>query len=110
MVIVTGGAKGIGTGITRALAQERAVPVILDRDTGAAESLRAELSSYGSVSHFIEIDLCSAADCAAAIERTLSVANRLDALVNNLYFPGFQGPCCGMNRDKVAKIGASTTK
>lgn len=83
MVIVTGGAKGIGAGITRALAQERAVPVILDRDTGAAESLRAELSRYGSVSHFIEIDLCSAADCAAAIERTLSVANRLDALVNN---------------------------
>ncbi len=82
-MIVTGGAKGIGAAITRALAQERAVPVILDRDTAAAESLRTELSHYGSVSHFIEIDLCSAADCVAAIERTLSVANRLNALVNN---------------------------
>src|SRR5258708_6319822 len=83
VVIVTGGAKGIGAAITRALAQERAVPVILDRDTAAAESLRTELSRYGSVSHFIEIDLCSAAGCATAIERTLSVANRLNALVNN---------------------------
>jgi L-fucose dehydrogenase len=82
-VIVTGGAKGIGAAITRALAQEHAVPVILDRDSASAESLRTELSRYGSVSHFIEVDLCSAADCAAAIERTLSVANRLDALVNN---------------------------
>src|SRR5690348_8304193 len=83
VVIVAGGAKGIGAAITRALAQERAVPVILDRDTAAAESLRMELSRYGSVSHFVEIDLCSAAGCATAIERTLSVANRLDALVNN---------------------------
>jgi L-fucose dehydrogenase len=82
-VIVTGGAKGIGAAIARALAQEGAVPVILDRDTAAAESLCTELSRHGSVSHFIEIDLCSAADCVAAIERTLSVANRLDALVNN---------------------------
>src|SRR4029077_16108338 len=83
VVVVTGGAKGIGAAITRALAQERAVPVILDRDTAAAESWRREFSRYGSVSHFIEIDLCSAAGCATAIERTLSVANRLDALVNN---------------------------
>jgi L-fucose dehydrogenase len=82
-VIVTGGAKGIGAAITRALAKERAVPVILDRDAAAAESLRAELSRDGLPSHFIQIDLCSAADCAAAIERTLSVANRLNALVNN---------------------------
>jgi L-fucose dehydrogenase len=82
-VIVTGGAKGIGAAIARALAQERAVPVILDRDTAAAESLRTELRRYGSVSHFIEIDLCSAARCPAAIERTLTIANRLNALVNN---------------------------
>src|SRR5258708_12160460 len=41
------------------------------------------MSRCGSVGHFIEIDLCSAAGCATAIERTLSVANRLDALVNN---------------------------
>ncbi len=82
-MIVTGGAKGIGAAITGVLAKERAVPVILDRDAAAAESLRAELSRDGLPSHFIQIDLCSAADCAAAIERTLSVANRLDALVNN---------------------------
>src|SRR5260370_10650351 len=82
-VVVTGGAKGIGAAIARSLAQERAVPVILDRDTAAAESLRTELSRYGSVGPFIEIDLCSPAGCATAIERTLSLANRLDAFVNN---------------------------
>jgi len=82
-VIVTGGAKGIGAAITSALAQERGVPVILDRDTAVAESLRTELSHHGLVSHFIEIDLCSAAGCATAIERSLGVANRVDALVNN---------------------------
>src|SRR5260370_40802126 len=81
-VVVTGGAKGIGAAITRSLAQERAVPVILDRDTAAAERLRTELSRYGSVGHFIEIYLCSPAGCATAIERTLSRAHRLEALDN----------------------------
>jgi L-fucose dehydrogenase len=82
-VIATGGAKGVVTAITRALAQERAVPVIPDRDTPAAESLQAELSRDGSFSHSIQIDPCSPVGCAAAIEPTLSVANRLHASVNN---------------------------
>jgi L-fucose dehydrogenase len=32
IIIVTGGAKGIGAGITRALAAEGAIPVVVGRD------------------------------------------------------------------------------
>jgi L-fucose dehydrogenase len=31
VVLVTGGAKGIGAAIARAVAQERAIPVVVDR-------------------------------------------------------------------------------
>jgi L-fucose dehydrogenase len=83
VVLITGGAKGIGAAITRAVAQERAVPVIADRDAAAGKDLAAALAGEGLTAHFIEVDLCSAANCQAAVERTLALAKGLDALVNN---------------------------
>ena len=45
VVIVTGGDKGIGGGITRALAKEGAIPVIVARDTAAIAKMQAELAA-----------------------------------------------------------------
>jgi len=83
VVIITGGAKGIGAAITRALAQERAIPVVVDRDTAAGNQLRANLATEGLTAHFIESDLSFAPNCQAAIERALGLAHRIDGLVNN---------------------------
>jgi len=82
-VLITGGAKGIGAAITRAVAQERAIPVVVDRDAAAAKDLLARLESEGLSAHFIEYDLSSASNCQAAVQRALSIGKRLDALVNN---------------------------
>ena len=38
-VVVTGGAKGIGEAIVRALIAEEAIPVIVDRDADAGQQL-----------------------------------------------------------------------
>src|SRR6266852_1851709 len=83
VVLVTGGAKGIGAAITRAVAQERAVPVVVDRDAGAGRDLLARLTGEGLTAHFIECDLSSPANCKSAVERALGLGQRVDALVNN---------------------------
>jgi L-fucose dehydrogenase len=83
VVLVTGGAKGIGASVTRTLAQEGAVPVIVDRDAAAGEQLQNELRSQGRASHFIAVDLGVPENCRAAVEQTIAAGGRMDALVNN---------------------------
>jgi L-fucose dehydrogenase len=83
VVLITGGAKGIGAAIARGVAQERGIPVIVDRDESACEELRAELSKSGANVLSIPAELSSAENCKRAVEQTVAAFGRLDALVNN---------------------------
>lgn len=83
VVIITGGAKGIGAAITRGVAREGAVPVIVDRDASAAQQLQSELQRVGAKSHIIITELAVAGNCAQAVDETVRLTGRLDALVNN---------------------------
>ena len=82
VVLVTGGAKGIGAAIARACAREGAIPVLLDKDAEAGKHLQTELSKTGACG-FISTDLLPAANCAGAVEATLRDFGGLDVLVNN---------------------------
>jgi L-fucose dehydrogenase len=79
IVLVTGGAKGIGAAIVRAAVAEGAIPVIVDRDANAARKLHSELL----VGEAIVAELSAAESCYAAIQKTIERFGRLDALVNN---------------------------
>ena len=61
VVLVTGGAKGIGEAVVRILASEGAIPVIVDRDVEAGDRL------HGQVSHsqLIIAELSTAEGCHA---------------------------------------------
>lgn len=83
VVIVTGGAKGIGAAIVRACARESAVPVIVDRDVDAGGQLQNELQGKGMACGLVTAELSIAEDCSRAIHETLKTLGRLDALVNN---------------------------
>jgi L-fucose dehydrogenase len=83
VVIVTGGAKGIGASIVRACADEGAIPVMVGRGAEAAERLQSELHRRGVNSHFIAAELADPENCARAIEETIRTFGRIDALVNN---------------------------
>jgi len=84
VVLVTGGAKGIGAAIVRASAVEGAIPVFLDRDLGAGQKLYAELRGGGAETEFLPGNITAVGTCAKTVEQTLERFGRLDALVNNV--------------------------
>ena len=83
VVLVTGGAKGIGAAIVRGCAREGATPVLVDKDGEAGKLLQIELQKSGASCGAICADVLPVANCAAAIEKTLRDFGRLDVLVNN---------------------------
>jgi L-fucose dehydrogenase len=83
VILVTGGAKGIGAAIVRECAREGAIPVIADKDTPAAAALQDELRHSSARCEFILTELTSVQACNDAVNFVLQNLHRLDALVNN---------------------------
>ncbi len=79
IVVVTGGAKGIGAAIVRAAAAEGSIPVIIDRDPDAAKQLQSELS----LSDPIIADLSTAEGCYSSVRKVVERFGHIDALLNN---------------------------
>ncbi|HEX6555632.1 MAG TPA: 3-oxoacyl-ACP reductase family protein [Ktedonobacteraceae bacterium] len=85
VVVVTGGARGIGRAIAEELGREGArVVVNYARSKEAAEDLVAQLQQNGSPgAAAIQADVSDAAQAAKLIEETLQQFGRIDVLVNN---------------------------
>ena len=83
IVLVTGGAKGIGAATVKAFLVEDCKVVIVDRDTEAGPVLA---KSSGSKARFVEADLTNLKSCKQAVEQTVSWFGGLDVLVNNAGF------------------------
>jgi L-fucose dehydrogenase len=84
VVLVTGGARGIGAAIVHALAAEGASPVIVDRDEAAASALRIKLMASSDARVFtVTAELTDPSQCRSAVEQALAIAGRIDAVVNN---------------------------
>jgi L-fucose dehydrogenase len=83
VILVTGGAKGIGGAIVRACAKEGAIPVIVGRDAAAGEEIQSELRSRGASCGLITVDLSTPEICAKVIQESIRTLGQIDALVNN---------------------------
>ncbi|WP_110686701.1 SDR family oxidoreductase [Salinicola aestuarinus] len=81
VVIVTGGASGIGAAITEGLVAEGAIVVIVARDTPPA----AWLNGVGCDARvdFIATELTDDDACRQAVAQTVARHGRIDGLVNN---------------------------
>jgi L-fucose dehydrogenase len=79
VIIVTGGAKGIGAGITKTLATEGAIPVIVGR---SADDNAAIIKETG-VGFGVTAELTKPDDCKNAIEQVVKQFGKIDGLVNN---------------------------
>ena len=79
VAIVTGGARGLGRAIARALAAEGGAVVVADVDGPGAERVAAELPAGLAV----RTDVSREEDAGAMVEAALERFGRLDVLVNN---------------------------
>jgi NAD(P)-dependent dehydrogenase (short-subunit alcohol dehydrogenase family) len=83
VIIVTGGAKGIGEGIVRVLANEGAIPVIVGRNEVDNKKLQEEISAQGKQAFQVVAELTNPEECKKAIDAVISKFNRIDGVVNN---------------------------
>ncbi|MGH9504203.1 MAG: SDR family oxidoreductase [Terriglobales bacterium] len=104
VVIVTGGAKGIGAAIVRASAGEGAVPVIVDRDGEAGGQLQGELRSKGANCGLVTVELSNPDGCSRSVEQAFKTFGRIDALVNNAGRNDKVGLELGNPREYVASL------
>jgi len=83
VIVVTGGAQGIGAAIVEACCAEGAIPVIVSRRSDAGTELHSQLERDGMVSELIEVELAVPENCQRAVQHTVQKFGRIDALVNN---------------------------
>ncbi len=81
--LVTGGASGIGAGITRRLAAAGANIVLLDIDAQNGLLIEQEIRSSGIKAKFYACDVSKSSDCRQAVGDALEDFGRIDILVNN---------------------------
>lgn len=83
VIIVTGGAKGIGEGIVRQLAAEGAVPVIVGRNETDNLNLLNQIKAQGQQCFQVQAELTRPEAIAAVIETIIAAYGKIDGLVNN---------------------------
>jgi L-fucose dehydrogenase len=81
IVIVTGGAKGIGEGIVHVLANEGAIPVIVGRNEEDNKKTLDALAGKKALQ--VVAELSDPAACERAVKDIINQTGRIDGLVNN---------------------------
>jgi NAD(P)-dependent dehydrogenase (short-subunit alcohol dehydrogenase family) len=89
VVVVTGGASGIGAGAARRFVEEGARVVVADLQVDAGKQLVDDL---GDGARFVEADVAQEDDVAAAVDLAVSQFGRLDCMFNNAGILGAVGP------------------
>lgn len=80
VIIVTGGAKGIGEGITQVLANEGAIPVVIGR---SEEDNMKVLERIAFKGFQVVAELTRPQECAKAVQTVVAQFGRIEGLVNN---------------------------
>jgi meso-butanediol dehydrogenase/(S,S)-butanediol dehydrogenase/diacetyl reductase len=90
VVIVTGGAGGIGTEACRAIAAEGGKIVVADLDAPAAESVAAEITADGGSATSVGVDVTDRSQVEAMVQTAVDAFGALNVIFNN----------AGMNRPR----------
>jgi L-fucose dehydrogenase len=83
VILVTGGARGIGEGIVRTLCGEGAIAVIVGRSAADNHKLQKEMENDGGRVFSVEAELGVPANCEKVIQSVIQQYGRIEGLVNN---------------------------
>ena len=97
VVMVTGGAQGLGEGIARRLASEGASVVVADMNGAKAKAVADSLKAEGHQSLAVTVDVAERDQVQAAIKATVDQFGKLDVMFNNA---GFNKPVPFMEVDE----------
>ncbi len=83
IIIVTGGAKGIGESISLGLVEEGAIPVILGKNSDENAEIIQKIKALGGKGYAYMAELSNPPECKEAVENAIRDCGRIDGLVNN---------------------------
>ena len=83
IIIVTGGAKGIGLGISKVLAAEGAIPFIIGRSTEDNNAAVKEIELAGGQAKCVTAELTDPLACEKAVKQVLAECGRIEGIINN---------------------------
>ena len=83
IILVSGGANGIGEGIVKVLAAEGAIPVIIGRNEEDNLQLLKTIEASGGKAFQVVAELTKPDECEKAVKTVIDKFNRIDGLVNN---------------------------
>lgn len=85
VVIITGGAGGIGAGMAKAMVKEGATVAIVDLNEQAGAATLEELHQFSPESIFIPFDLTKHDQLHTIVDQVVEKFGKLDVLVNNAH-------------------------
>lgn len=83
VIIVSGGAKGIGLGISKVLASEGAIPFIIGRSTEDNLAAVKEIEKMGGQAKCVTAELTNPSECEKAVKQVIAEFGHIDGLINN---------------------------
>lgn len=83
VVLVTGGASGIGAAIVRRFAEQKSTVLFFDIQAAAGAALAEELTRAGRAAHFVRVDLTDTKALQVAIADASRRHGPIQVLVNN---------------------------
>ncbi|WP_421939802.1 SDR family oxidoreductase [Pedobacter sp.] len=83
IIVITGGAKGIGKGIAEVFAREQAIAVIVGRKAVDNQKVVDEIAAKGGQAAQFVAELANPEDCEAVVKEIVAKFGKIDGLVNN---------------------------